>query len=112
MGFDPETIILADDLRVRACEVLECAELGAEEHHWAPRSLFADANRWPTSKLCKKHHELWHKTTGLAVSTRCSKDQEFQNAVETLAEHKRMAEPSNADLEYSEEYLKDLERKW
>ena len=41
------------------CEV--CGEEGAEEHHWAPWHLFGDeANRWPTSFLCRTCHERWH----------------------------------------------------
>jgi len=39
-----------------------CNSPFAEEHHWAPKHLFGDeANLWPTSHLCKKHHEYWHK---------------------------------------------------
>jgi len=33
-----------------------------EVHHWAPRHLFgADADRWPTSRLCGVCHRRWHE---------------------------------------------------
>ena len=42
------------------CEV--CGEQGAQEHHWAPTHIFGDdADIWPKSFLCTRHHELWHK---------------------------------------------------
>jgi hypothetical protein len=44
----------------RVCAV--CGEVGAEYHHWAPRSLFADADSWPISLLCPTHHRQWHTT--------------------------------------------------
>lgn len=37
-----------------------CGEPGTEYHHFAPRYLFDDADRWPTAYLCKKHHKEWH----------------------------------------------------
>jgi hypothetical protein len=37
------------------------SENGVENHHWAPRALFADADDWPTSYLCPKCHRFWHK---------------------------------------------------
>ena len=41
------------------CEV--CGTKGAEEHHWAPRSIFGeDADKWPKSHLCPPCHALWH----------------------------------------------------
>lgn len=41
------------------CEV--CGATGGEYHHWAPQYLFGkDADKWPTSYLCRKCHKLWH----------------------------------------------------
>lgn len=41
------------------CEV--CGVKGAEEHHWAPFSIFgADAHKWPKSHLCPTCHREWH----------------------------------------------------
>jgi len=31
-----------------------------ERHHWAPRHLFTDADRWPMSNLCRQCHMEWH----------------------------------------------------
>jgi len=43
------------------CEV--CNTSGAERHHWAPSSLFgSEADKWPTSYLCRACHERWHRT--------------------------------------------------
>lgn len=40
-----------------------CGAEGAERHHWAPESIFGagEANRWPTSYLCQRHHAEWHR---------------------------------------------------
>jgi hypothetical protein len=43
---------------VPPCE--RCGKAGSERHHWAPRSLFEDADKWPTSYLCGRHHRQWH----------------------------------------------------
>ena len=33
-----------------------------ETHHWAPKKNWKlDADLWPTSRLCKFHHNEWHK---------------------------------------------------
>ena len=37
-----------------------CGQLGTEWHHFAPRHLFEDADRWPTAYLCRAHHREWH----------------------------------------------------
>jgi hypothetical protein len=34
---------------------------GVQEHHWAPRELFPDADRWGTVPLCPPCHTLWHR---------------------------------------------------
>lgn len=56
--------------RLHQCEHSGCEDFDTELHHWAPRSVFADADRWPTSYLCKQHHREWHTTTGVATSRR------------------------------------------
>jgi protein-arginine kinase activator protein McsA len=41
------------------CEV--CNKNEGEKHHWSPRHLFGDeAERWPTSMLCRSCHKRWH----------------------------------------------------
>lgn len=43
----------------RPCE--HCGRVdGVEVHHWAPRSLFADADHWPVGRLCPGCHHEWH----------------------------------------------------
>lgn len=37
-----------------------CGSIGTEEHHWAPKYLFEDAEMWPKSELCQTCHNLWH----------------------------------------------------
>ena len=44
------------------CSYNGCNAPGYEDHHWAMRSLFADADKWPMSPLCQPHHSLWHAT--------------------------------------------------
>lgn len=39
---------------------------GTQLHHWAPQSIFDDADKWPTSYLCISCHEEWHTRTGVA----------------------------------------------
>lgn len=59
-----------------------CGKLGTEWHHWAPRALQADFGnyeewaKWPTTFLCKEHHQLWHKivTPHLKSSGRTEED--------------------------------------
>lgn len=46
--------------KVMQCEV--CGKGEAERHHWAPSCLFGDeAEKWPTSLLCRSCHQRWHK---------------------------------------------------
>lgn len=60
-GIDIETIPINRDDRREVCAV--CGQLGAQEHHWAPWHLFGDeADKWPKSYLCQKHHTEWHRT--------------------------------------------------
>jgi len=56
--------------RLHQCEHYGCEDFDTERHHWAPRSVFIDADQWPTSYLCKQHHREWHTTTGVATSRR------------------------------------------
>lgn len=46
----------------KPCEV--CGSTGQTElHHWAPFHLFGDeADKWPTSLLCRPCHVRWHQT--------------------------------------------------
>lgn len=45
---------------------LECERCGAigavESHHIAPQAKFADADLWPTVRLCRPCHIRWHQT--------------------------------------------------
>lgn len=34
---------------------------GVEMHHWAPRSVFDDADEWPVALLCPRCHSRWHE---------------------------------------------------
>jgi hypothetical protein len=53
-----------DQASSKTCQVADCMEIGAEWHHWAPRCLFGnDADNWPKSWLCPKHHAEWHRVT-------------------------------------------------
>ena len=48
------------------CETEPCERCGSfqhlEIHHWAPWHLFNDADKWPTSTLCRTCHKTWHST--------------------------------------------------
>jgi hypothetical protein len=57
---DPHTLPVIENYSgYEVCAV--CGEPGTELHHWAPRHLFSDeADQWPTSYLCRKHHNTWH----------------------------------------------------
>jgi hypothetical protein len=49
-----------DDEPYSLCE--KCGAPYAEIHHWAPRYIFGiDADKWPTSALCRSCHEEWHR---------------------------------------------------
>ena len=52
------------------CE--RCGAAGTELHHYAPRSLFDDADDWPTGYLCRPCHTKWHQLTRTgAFDERC-----------------------------------------
>jgi hypothetical protein len=44
-----------------------------EEHHWAPRHLFSDADSWPLSYLCRKCHVYWHRLVTPNMGRRTAK---------------------------------------
>ena len=57
----PMSIPLWKDNRTDApCARCTRSSDGVELHHWAPRHLFADADWWPTSNLCRWCHGVWH----------------------------------------------------
>lgn len=71
-GWDPHAVPVkrnharADDI-TRSCA--RCGSTGpVEYHHFAPWSLFEDANDWPTAFLCPPCHREWHQRTGLGLS--------------------------------------------
>ncbi len=49
--------VLMPELYTR-CAV--CGSRGAELHHWAPKALFDDYDKWPKDFLCKACHDRWH----------------------------------------------------
>lgn len=38
----------------------KCGKRGSQEHHWAPKHLFKDADDWPKDYLCEECHTKWH----------------------------------------------------
>jgi len=44
------------------CSYKGCKSKNIEYHHWAPKEIFGkrEADHWPVSPLCTKHHSLWH----------------------------------------------------
>lgn len=45
---------------------------GTENHHFAPRHIFEDAEQWPQGNLCTKHHKEWHtKITAHVMNDNC-----------------------------------------
>ncbi len=47
-----------DDTSCERCESVD----GVELHHYAPRNVFPDADRWATGYLCRPCHREWHRT--------------------------------------------------
>ncbi len=45
------------------CIYKGCENKNTEYHHFAPRHLFQDFEKWPGGFLCMEHHSVWHKTT-------------------------------------------------
>jgi hypothetical protein len=56
------------DYRNQAEPCQRCGAPVSEYHHWAPRSLFDDYEKWPGDWLCPECHTLWHHTTGVATA--------------------------------------------
>jgi len=56
-----------DNVTGEACGHCGRAEDGVEQHHYAPRGLFADADDWPVGPLCRPCHQLWHRTMNAAA---------------------------------------------
>lgn len=48
---------------------------GTEYQHWAPQAIFKDADRWPTSWLCRPCHTLWHKAMRAAGGWRLPEEE-------------------------------------
>jgi len=59
-----------DSLRIVSQNLTaRCARCGIREgelHHWAPKSVFEDADDWPQDYLCVECHKEWHIKTGVA----------------------------------------------
>lgn len=67
--------LLATDLQVVAdyrgqlgrCSYRGCDREAVEDHHFAPRAVFADADDWPRALLCVEHHTEWHRRMRVAA---------------------------------------------
>lgn len=59
--FDLPTVMPNGGGRVETC--VRCGvDLNLENHHWAPKAKFEDADQWPQDDLCTTCHGRWHKT--------------------------------------------------
>lgn len=59
---DIETLEILSDQRVKTPPCAVCGTRGSETHHWAPRHLFgAEADLWPTVRLCRRCHQRWYR---------------------------------------------------
>lgn len=56
-------IFQGQDRRSENPDCERCGASGTEYHHYAPRSIFADADDWPTGYLCVACHTEWHRAT-------------------------------------------------
>lgn len=45
------------------CCVNGCDNFDTQAHHFAPRELFDDCEKWPIAYLCHEHHHMWHRLT-------------------------------------------------
>jgi hypothetical protein len=63
--YDWESLPIFEDFSKNAepCSYEDCENKGVEFHHFAPRHLFEDADKWPTAYLCREHHRIWHEKT-------------------------------------------------
>jgi hypothetical protein len=48
---------------------VRCGSPDGEKHHWAPQSLFEDADEWPIAWLCSTCHRYWHAITGAGYAS-------------------------------------------
>ncbi len=59
-GTEYADVLLADMRDSSVCE--RCGSLdGVEYHHYAPRNVFPDADKWATGYLCVTCHHEWHR---------------------------------------------------
>ena len=70
--FTPEQIEAMPEARPLSAGVCaRCSAVGpVEEHHWAPRHLFADADQWPVDDLCGACHRRWHEVIAMHANMR------------------------------------------
>ena len=66
-GYQIAFTILPTGLEDSICQVKGCGRTDIELHHFAPRSLFPDADNWPCLPLCVRCHKRWHDVTGVAT---------------------------------------------
>lgn len=66
-GYQVAFTILPTGTQDDVCCVKGCGRTDIELHHFAPRSIFPDADNWPVLPLCVACHLHWHNETGLAT---------------------------------------------
>lgn len=60
-GIALEAIPLHKDYTLTAPPCIVCGSRdGTDNHHFAPRHIFQDAEKWPQGALCNFHHREWH----------------------------------------------------
>lgn len=60
---DPTAIATMPEIPALRDRCTVCGRIAVLElHHFAPVALFADADQWPTAKLCLPCHRRWHST--------------------------------------------------
>jgi hypothetical protein len=42
------------------CDVVGCECTETALHHMMPRAMGLDSDKWPTARLCREHHSIWH----------------------------------------------------
>jgi hypothetical protein len=64
-GHDWDALPLFEDYNKEShqCEYEGCTRTDTQLHHYSPRHLFADADKWAQQYLCSLHHSIWHKLT-------------------------------------------------
>lgn len=62
-GFTLESIPTVNDYSYVGCAVEGCTQVGVENNHWAPKEIWGkrESDKWPQSRLCKPHHDEWHR---------------------------------------------------